>query len=70
MIQQHEEVVGWAQEQLSGLQKQFDLLFESAPVMMHSIDTGGTLVRVNDRWLQAMGYEREEVLGVTSREVV
>ena len=38
-------------------------LYEGAPVMMHSIDRHGRLVRVNDAWLQALGYDRDEVIG-------
>ncbi len=38
-------------------------LYEQTPAMMHSIDTGGVLLSVSDRWLEAMGYTREEVIG-------
>ena len=40
-----------------------DDLFDRAPVMMHSIDKEGTIVNVNRRWLETMGYTKEEVLG-------
>ena len=39
------------------------LIFESAPVMMHSIDRDGRIVAVNREWLKRLGYERDEVLG-------
>ena len=45
-----------------------DVLFDSAPVMMHSIDENGSLVKVNRRWLAAMGYQAEEVLGRKSTD--
>ena len=46
----------------------FDLIFEDAPVMMHSIDGEGNLVRVNRRWVETLGYDRDEVLGHKSLE--
>ncbi len=38
-------------------------LFDRAPVMMHSINKEGNMVSVNRRWLETMGYTKEEVLG-------
>ncbi len=38
-------------------------LYEQTPAMMHSIDTDGLLLSVSDRWLEAMGYLREDVIG-------
>lgn len=38
-------------------------LFEKTPVMLHSIDKEGFLVNVSDRWLEMMGYCRDEVIG-------
>ncbi|RKH73326.1 PAS domain S-box protein [Corallococcus interemptor] len=43
-------------------------LYNSTPVMMHSIDTHGRLISVSDYWLDTMGYERGEVLGRESVE--
>jgi len=40
-----------------------DVLFESAPIMMHSIDSDFRLVHVNRRWLQTLRYGEDEVLG-------
>lgn len=40
-----------------------DVLFEYAPVMMHSIDESGRLIGVNRKWLGTLGYEPGEVLG-------
>jgi PAS domain S-box-containing protein len=38
-------------------------LYRSTPAMLHTIDAQGCIVTVTDRWLQKMGYAREEVLG-------
>jgi PAS domain S-box-containing protein len=38
-------------------------LYEQTPAMMHSIDTDGLILSVSDRWLEAMGHTREEVIG-------
>jgi PAS domain S-box-containing protein len=38
-------------------------LYEQTPAMMHSIDIDGVLLSVSDRWLEVMGYSRDEVLG-------
>lgn len=41
------------------------VLFDEAPVMMHSLDRQGRFVDVNQAWLAGTGYSREEVLGST-----
>ena len=59
------------QEMALGVAKEcfdFDILFDHAPVMMHSIDNDGRLVKVNRRWLWRLGYQRNEVLGRKSTE--
>ncbi len=38
-------------------------IYHKTPVMLHSIDTAGTIIRVSDFWLEKMGYERHEVIG-------
>lgn len=43
-------------------------LYDRTPAMMHSIDRDGRLVSVSERWLQTLGYRREEVLGRRSVE--
>lgn len=40
-----------------------DVIFDAVPVMMHSINEEGVLLKVNARWLSAMGYEDQEILG-------
>ena len=41
----------------------FDIVFDDAPVMMHSIGKDGRLIKVNRRWLASLGYGREEAVG-------
>lgn len=48
--------------------ERLDLIFESAPVMMHSIDKSGRIVAINREWLKRLGYERNEVLGKKSTD--
>ncbi|MCE4556391.1 PAS domain S-box protein [Pelomonas cellulosilytica] len=38
-------------------------LYESTPALMHSVDIEGRLLTVSDRWLERLGYRREEVIG-------
>ena len=44
------------------------LLFDHAPVMMHSINEDGALLDVNQRWSETMGYPAHEVRGRKSVE--
>ena len=46
----------------------FDHLFDTAPVMMHSLDSDGRIIEVNRLWLQRLGYERQDVLGMKSTD--
>ena len=45
------------------LQKYFDLIVDQAPVPVHVVDADFKITRVNQRWLDKLGYERSEVLG-------
>lgn len=38
-------------------------IYHKTPVMLHSIDTKGIIIRVSDHWLDVMGYERSEIIG-------
>ncbi len=38
-------------------------LYESTPALMHSVDAQGRLLSVSDRWLDSLGFRREQVLG-------
>ena len=46
----------------------FQAVYRQTPAMMHSIDSKGCIVEVSDRWLQKLGYAREEVLGRPSTD--
>ena len=41
----------------------FRSLYNEAPVPLHSLDSDQKLVSVSDRWLELLGYTRDEVLG-------
>ncbi len=43
-------------------------LLQKTPAILHSIDLEGRLVVVSDRWLEFMGYRREEVIGRRSAD--
>jgi rsbT co-antagonist protein RsbR len=45
-----------------------DWVFNHLPAMMHSIDAEGKLALVNERWLETLGYRREEVVGRRSTD--
>ncbi|MBW8846256.1 MAG: PAS domain S-box protein [Burkholderiales bacterium] len=38
-------------------------LYESTPALMHSVDAEGRVLSVSDRWLERLGYRREQVIG-------
>ena len=40
-----------------------DVIFNIVPVMMYKADEEGVILKVNPRWLSAMGYEIQEVVG-------
>ncbi len=52
-----------AEEALRESEEQFRALYTKTPAMVHSIDTDSNLVTVSDRWLEVLGYERNEVIG-------
>jgi len=43
-------------------------LIDTTPAMLHSIDGEGRLLTVNDRWLDKLGYKRDEVIGRLSAD--
>jgi len=43
-------------------------LYDRFPAMVHVVDRSWRLVSVSDRWLDVLGYRREEVLGRKSLE--
>jgi len=40
--------------------------YEATPAMMHTVDDKGRIQYVSDRWLERMGYTRDEVVGRNS----
>ena len=51
------------EEALRESEKRYRSVYHNAPAMLHSIDSHGVMVSVSDNWLDAMGYERDEVIG-------
>lgn len=51
------------QRELTESESRFRLLYEHAPVMMHSADECDVIRNVNQKWLSVMGYSRDEVIG-------
>ena len=54
-----------AREDLRKSEARFRQIYDAAPVMMHSIGIDGTIRNVNKKWLNELGYERDEVVGHT-----
>jgi PAS domain S-box-containing protein len=52
-----------AEDSLRESEARFRLLFENAPLSYQSLDERGYFLDVNKKWLQTLGYEREEVIG-------
>lgn len=48
---------------LSDSEKRYRSLYHNTPAMLHSIDPSGRLLSVSDYWVEALGYEREEIIG-------
>lgn len=41
----------------------YSRLYNETPVMMHSIDSDGRIIEVNNFWLATMGYSAKEIIG-------
>ncbi|MFQ5689898.1 MAG: EAL domain-containing protein [Gemmatimonadota bacterium] len=52
-----------AEAELRASEARYRSLYSRTPAMLHSIDPAGRIVAVSDRWLEVLGYEREEVIG-------
>lgn len=49
----------------------YQSLQDNAPIMMYSIDSrDGKLISINSHWLEVLGYERDEVIGLKSIDFV
>ena len=51
------------QEELRESEKLFRSLYEKAPMAYQSLDKQGRLIKVNQAWLDLLGYTRSEVMG-------
>jgi PAS domain S-box-containing protein len=45
-------------------------LFDNAPFGYHSVDSDGRIVRINQTWLDWLGFPREEVIGRSHAELM
>ncbi len=52
-----------AELELQASERRLRELYEESPLGYHSLDSSGTIIDVNPRWCELMGYAREEVLG-------
>jgi len=52
-----------AEKELRQSEKKYRHIYNKTPVMLHSIDTEGKIIRVSDYWLEKMEYRRNEVIG-------
>jgi PAS domain S-box-containing protein len=52
-----------AEKKLRLSEERYRRIYHKTPVMLHSIDTKGRIIRVSDHWVEVMGYQREEVIG-------
>jgi PAS domain S-box-containing protein len=49
--------------QQARIEARYRELYRATPAMLHTVDAQGRILHVSDRWLQKLGYRREEVLG-------
>jgi PAS domain S-box-containing protein len=49
-------------------EEKYRMLYRETPAMLHSIDQNGCLISVSNRWLDVLGYARDEVLGRKSTD--
>jgi PAS domain S-box-containing protein len=49
--------------QQARLEQHYRELYRATPAMLHTVDSHGRITNVSDRWLETLGYRREEVLG-------
>ena len=52
-----------AEKELRLSEERYRHIYHKTPVMLHSIDTEGKIIRVSDHWVEVMGYKRKEVIG-------
>jgi two-component system, sensor histidine kinase and response regulator len=52
-----------AEEEIRESELRFRQLFDNAPLAYQSLDEGGYILDVNNRWLEILGYSKSEVIG-------
>ena len=52
-----------AEKELRLSEERYRHIYHKTPVMLHSIDVDGRIIRVSDHWVEMMGYQRKEVIG-------
>jgi diguanylate cyclase (GGDEF)-like protein/PAS domain S-box-containing protein len=50
-------------QELKHSASRYQMLYESTPAMLYSVDSEGFLMYVSDQWLATTGYKRDEVIG-------
>ncbi|GEM_PF-1006553 len=55
-----------AEKALKESEKRYRSLYERTPAMLHFIDPSGYLINVSNKWLETLGYSKEEVKGKKS----
>lgn len=68
VIDVYEQRTNAAVEERLLAEQRYRMLYDRAPIMMHSIDSKGRLIEVNEKWQEVLGYTRSEVLGRRSVE--
>lgn len=67
-LKQAEEEIRRANDELIRKQNDFRSLYRRTPAMLHSNNTDGRIVEVSEKWLEKLGYDREEVIGRKSTD--
>ena len=52
-----------AEKKLRIREERYRHIYHKTPVMLHSIDIKGQIIRVSDHWVEVMGHKREDVIG-------
>ena len=68
VIDAYEKRMMAAMDEQAAAEKRYRLLYDRAPIMMHSINAEGQVIEVNEEWENVLGYTRSEVLGRKSLE--
>ncbi len=57
------EALRKSEKALCESEEKFQLLFNKAPLGYQSLDFDGNFIEINQKWLDSLGYSREEVIG-------